>query len=236
VLYAVGLGTAALTGFYIFRLIFVVFFGPYRGGEIAQAHGGPAARQTAGDPLARVHEVGGWMLWPMVVLGVLSLVGGFVNTPLPPMQHWLTDFLSPVVQSAPDLAPDSPQFWLSLALGLLASTIGIGVAYARYGTRSPRFAPSRNPLVRLLEHGYYIDELYSALFVRPVLLLGQAFRVGLEEQTLDAGARAVGALFASFSRGLRALQTGYARTYALAILFGAVAILLYYVVTILMHS
>ncbi len=232
-LYFVGLATAALTGFYIFRLIFVTFLGQYRGGGIAQAHGDSAAHQTAGDPLARVHDVGRWMLWPMLILGVLTVVGGVVNTPMGP---WLADFLSPVVSSTAELPVDTVLFWLSLAAGLLASLIGIGVAYARYGARSARFAQSRNPLVRLLEHGYYIDELYNAVFVRPVLLLGQAFRVGIEDQTLDGGARDVGKLFATISRGLRALQTGYARTYALAIFVGAVAILLYYVVTILMHS
>jgi len=235
-LYAVGLGTAALTGFYIFRLIFVVFLGQFRGGQTAQAHGGRAARQTAGDPLARMHEVGGWMLWPMLILGVLSIVGGFVNAPAP----LLADFLRPVFSGVPDLALGTVQLWLSVAAGLLASLTGIGVAYVRYGARAARFAPSQNPLVRavvrVLEHGYYVDELYSAVFVQPVLLLGQAFRVGIEEETLDGGARDVGGLVASISRGLRALQTGYARTYALAIFVGAVAILLYYVVTILMHS
>jgi NADH-quinone oxidoreductase subunit L len=177
------------------------------------------------------------MLCPMLVLGVLSIVGGFVNTPWAP---WLAEFLSPVVRSVADLPLNSAQFWLSLAAGLLFSAIGIGIAYVRYGARAARFAPRGNPLVRavvrVLEHGYYVDELYSAVFVRSVLLLGQAFRVGIEEQTLDEGARGVGGLFAALSRGLRALQTGYARTYALAIFVGAVAILLYYVVTILMHS
>jgi NADH-quinone oxidoreductase subunit L len=227
-LYAVGLVTAALTGFYIFRLIFGVFLGSYRGGEIA-GHGPSAAGGRGGsrDPLAQVHEAGPVMLVPMLILGVLSLVGGFYGLP---GADRIGGFLASVAPSAEPPAPDSGTFWLSLALGLLAAVIGIAVAWVRYGARQPSFAPSRNPLVTLLEHRYYVDDLYDAVFVRPVVALGALLQRGLEDDTLDGGTRGLGWLVVQTGRGLRALQTGYARNYALAIFLGAALILLFYVV------
>ena len=76
--------TAALTGFYIFRLIFGVFLGSYRGGEIAGhgAHGATNVRSgSSRNPLAQVHEVGPVMLVPMLILGLLSIVGGVYGLP-----------------------------------------------------------------------------------------------------------------------------------------------------------
>jgi NADH-quinone oxidoreductase subunit L len=250
-LYAVGLLTSLLTGFYIFRLIFVAFLGQYRGGEITHAHAGPlahqsggmhgpdvaargeTARQAARDPLARVHEVGAAMRVPMVVLGALSIVGGLYGTPF---YNWIPGFLAPVVYTAPELTLESPLLWLSIAAGILASLIGVGIAWALYGEHNVRFTPRHNPLVTLLEHRYYVDDIYDAVFVRPVVLLGQALRVGIEDQTLDGGTRGVGAIFAGVSRGLRALQTGYARNYALAIFLGAALIVLYYLLTFILRT
>ena len=89
VLYGVGLLTAILTGFYIFRLIFVVFHGSYRGGE-AEAEG----QRRRANPLARVHEAPWIMLAPMVVLAILSTVGGAYGTPWADV---LGQFLTPIL-------------------------------------------------------------------------------------------------------------------------------------------
>ncbi len=225
-LYAVGLVTAALTGFYIFRLIFGVFLGSYRGGVIA-GHGAINGRGGARDPLARVHEVGPVMLVPMLILGLLSIVGGLYGLP---GQDRIAGFLSSVVPSVEAPTASSGVFWISLVLGLAAALLGIAVAWMRYGARQASFAPSRNPLVTLLEHRYYIDDLYDAVLVRPIVAIGALLRRGLEDETLDGGTRGLGWLVAQTGRGLRALQTGYARNYALAIFLGAALILLFYVI------
>src|SRR5262249_12641264 len=100
VLYGVGLLTALLTGFYIFRLIFVVFHGVYRGGEpVPQpgSQGDARVRQRRrGDPLARVHEMPWVMRVPMVILAVLSIFGGFYGTPWADV---FGQFLAPVLGS-----------------------------------------------------------------------------------------------------------------------------------------
>jgi NADH-quinone oxidoreductase subunit L len=232
-LYAVGLVTALLTGFYTFRLIFVVFLGQYRGGAIVP-HGAeqsplePAtASRRAGDPLAGVHEGGAVLLVPMVVLGLLALVGGLYGTP---WANWIGNFLAPVTGPVVELVTGGALFWLSILLSLAAGAGGILLAWMLYGARQHDFAASHNWLVRFLEQRWYVDALYDHVLVRPTLALGRALRRWLEGVALDGGGRGVGTVLARTSAGLRALQTGYARNYAVAILLGAALILIYYVV------
>jgi NADH-quinone oxidoreductase subunit L len=230
VLYGVGLFTAILTGFYIFRLIFGVFLGTYRGEPIA-AHGGHGSHSAAGDardPLRNVREVGATMMVPMVVLGILSVIGGFYGTP---WNDAIGAFLEPSTHTVNmGISPGSGLFWSGTAIGLVTGPIGIAIAWALYARRQPRFAPSRNPLVALLQHKYYIDELYDAVIVVPVMSIGVLWRIGLEEGLFGRGSRGVGQLVGGMSKGLRRLQTGYARNYALAIFVGAAVILVYFVV------
>ena len=108
-----GLLTAALTGFYIFRLLWLVFGGTYRGGAITVHVAGEAASEAhgaTGDPLAQVHEPGPSMFIPMVILAVLSLLGGFYGTP---WNDWIGEFLSPTVHSVPGLPTSDPRFWIA---------------------------------------------------------------------------------------------------------------------------
>jgi NADH-quinone oxidoreductase subunit L len=226
-LYILGLVTAVLTGFYIFRMIIGVFFGRYRGDEIV-AHGASGARRGGRDPLANVHEAGAAMMVPMAILGVLSVVGGFYGTP---WSDSIGAFLEPVTHTTnTGVSTGSGLFWLAFVLGLTTGPIGIAIAWARYARREPKFRVSRNPLVKLLEHRYYFDDLYDVVFVRPVVAISSLWRVGLEEGFFEGGSNGVAQLVGGVSKGLRRLQTGYARNYALAIFIGAALILVYYVI------
>jgi NADH-quinone oxidoreductase subunit L len=223
ILYGVGILTAGLTGFYIFRLIFAVFSGEYRGGTGAEAG-------SAGDrvPLASVHEVGLAMLAPMAILALLSVVGGFYGLPF---ANGIGSFLAPVLGTSPALS--GGVFWLNLVFGLSAAFFGIGIAWVRYsgqegGQRITASAP--NVIVRALAHGYYLDNVFNFLIVTPTVLLADALRGIGEDSLFDGGSRGIGRAVTSTSRGLRRLQTGYVRNYALAILVGAALILFFYFV------
>jgi NADH-quinone oxidoreductase subunit L len=235
VLYGVGLATALLTGFYIFRLIFVVFHGTYRGVETVGAETQAEARarqRRRGDPLARVHEAPWIMLVPMVALAALSTVGGLYGTP------WgdaLSQFLAPVLGSnfLPDtFVPQGALLWISFGAGLAAALIGIGVAIVMYVQRTPALKPMRNPLYQLLLHKYWLDELYDWVFVKPVVGVGKLANRWIEGGLLDGGSRGLAWLVGKTSIGLRTIQSGYARNYALVLLVGALIILLYYIVMI----
>lgn len=226
-LYAVGLVTAGLTGFYIFRLIFVTFFGSYRGEALAGHGAGHGAHATNGrDPLAGLHRPGLAMMAPMYALGALSLLGGALDLP---GSKWLNDFLGPSAPSAIELA--SGPFWISLAAGLAFALVGVGVAWARYGRgQAPASDTAKvGALVAFLRHRWYVDDLYDGVIVRPVLALSRGLRLGVEDDTLEAGSRGVGDIIGSFSSGLRGLQTGFLRNYTLTLFLGAVVILVYFI-------
>src|SRR5579871_2998950 len=227
VLYGVGLLTAILTGFYIFRLIFVVFHGSYRG---SQAEVPAQAQARRPNPLARVHEAPWVMLVPMVFLAALSTVGGIYGTP------WvdaLGQFLAPVLGTNfnPDnFTPPGALLWVSFAVGILAGLIGIGVAWAMYVRRAPSLQPMRNFVYQTLLHKYWIDELYEWVIVKPIVGAGKLAGRFIEADALDGGGRGLAWLVGKTSVGLRSVQSGYVRSYALVFLVGAILILIYYIV------
>jgi NADH-quinone oxidoreductase subunit L len=228
-LYAVGVVTAAFTGFYIFRLLGVVFFGTYRGGPVDAGHTGTRRSHDsrARGPRPDLHAIGWTLGAPIAVLALLSLIGGVVGLP---GRDALGEFLTPVLGPPFGLPAGSAQFYLSAALGLIAAAVGIALASARYGAGKATLAPSRNPVYQLVAHKYYMDELYAAVFVRPILALARLSGVALERGLLDGGARGLGWLTARTSGALRRLQTGYVRNYALALTLGAIVLLLFYFV------
>ena len=210
ILYGVAIVTAALTGFYIFRLIFTVFLGEYRGTH----------------PLADVHESGAVMLVPMTILAILATVGGLYGLPF---ANGIGTFLAPVLGASPAVSGGS--YWLSLGLGLLAALGGIGVAWLQYG-RSGYAVPAAAPggFIRVLQSGYYLDALFGALLVTPVVAIATACKHFSEDTLFEGGTRVVARSVVVASAGLRRLQTGYVRNYALVIFVGAALILLFYVI------
>lgn len=217
-LYGVGLVTAGLTGFYIFRLIFVVFFGANRG---------PAGRSASnrGQRL-ELHSPGLAMMAPMYALGLLSIVGGALDIP---GNLWLSDFLAPSAPSAVELA--TGPFWVSMLLGLVFAVAGIAYAWSRYaGGRVPAADAARvSPVVVFLRRRWFVDDLYDGVIVRPTLAIARMLRIGVEDDTLEAGSRGLGSLVGGVSAGLRGFQTGFLRNYTLMLFLGAVVILVYFI-------
>ncbi len=221
-LYGVGLVTAGLTGFYIFRLIFVVFFGANRG-SASQAHGGLASKR---GQRMELHSPGLAMMAPMYALGLLSIVGGALDIP---GNLWLSDFLAPSAPGAVELATGS--FWLSMLLGLVFAVAGIAYAWSRYvGGRVPAADDARvSPIVVFLRRRWLVDDLYDGVIVRPTLAIARMLRIGVEDDTLAAGSRGLGSLVGGVSAGLRGFQTGFLRNYTLMLFLGAVVILVYFI-------
>jgi NADH-quinone oxidoreductase subunit L len=215
ILYGVGILTAVLTGFYIFRLIFTVFSGEYRGDAGAVSASG-------------VHEAPMVMLVPMAVLALLATFGGFYGLPF--ATNAIGTFLAPILGTSPSLTGGI--FWLNLLMGLAAAFFGIGIAWARYsgqkGAQRVVVTARRSLVVRAAANGFYLDNLFHLLLVMPTVLFADALRVLAEDALFDGGSRGIGRAVSATSRGLRRLQTGYVRNYALAILVGAALILFFY--------
>ncbi len=233
ILWIIGLLTAGLTAFYMFRLFFGIFFGTYRGGT-AVAQQDDEEDETGGHHAgnvrySNVHEVGPIMWIPLAILAVLSVIGGFVGSlAIFGASNWhpLSGFLG---TRAPAIETPLAVEWISTGLSLALAIVGILAAYRLY-RRGFAYKENRTPLYQLVLNKYYVDEGLTLILINPILAFARAATRFLEGDALDGGARGFAALFRGTSAGLRRLQTGYMRNYALAILLGAVLIVVYFVV------
>jgi NADH-quinone oxidoreductase subunit L len=161
--WALGLGAALMTAFYMARLVAMTFLGKYRGGDAAAEH---------------LHEAPLLMTGPLVVLGVLTVGGGLINLPQFAGGHsWLQHWLEPVTQVAamvmkpvPEVAAGREAVLIVLAVvAAVAGLVGGYVVTTRSAIATPDQAPVERGLWRVLYHKFYIDELYQFVFVNPIM-------------------------------------------------------------------
>lgn len=234
-LWGIGIVTVGLTAFYMFRLFYGIFMGDYRGNASASDAGDDEEEEsphhTAGH--FTIHEAPAIMTVPLIILAVLSIIGGLVGSfdliGLPRYQP-LAAFLSPVFADVHTMATASLSIqWISTLLSVVIALLGIFAAWRLYG-RGFQYKENENPLYQLVFHKYYVDEILDAVIVRPIVWFGSTASRLLEGDVLDGGSRFIAGGLRGISGGLRRLQTGYVRNYALAILIGVVLIILYYAV------
>ena len=241
VLWGVGLLTAGLTSFYMFRLFFGIFSGRYRTQPVmVEEHEHEHEEEAAGPHHAggvyyyHVREVPSVMSIPLIILAVLSVIGGFLGSlSLIGLAKWapLPDFLNAVsFQGVPIPEASLNIMRISTGLSVLVAILGFAVAWMFYRNGFD-YKENRNPLYRFALNKYYVDEALSLALIKPILGFGRA--VGgsfLEGGVLDGGSRGIASLFRGISSGFRKVQTGYTRNYALGILLGVVLIVIYYAV------
>jgi NADH-quinone oxidoreductase subunit L len=235
VLWGVGLLTAGLTAFYMFRLFFGIFSGSYRGKahvhtedeEEAEEEG--SGQHAGGVSYYDIEEVPPVMGVPLILLGVLSVIGGLVGSFALFKSHWqpLAAFLSPLFPATHE--ESLGLIWTSTGASIGIGLLGILGAWALY-RRGFAYKERKNPLYQLVFHKYYVDEVLNTLIIKPVLALGRGASHWLEGDALDGGSRGVALVVRGTSSVLRRLQTGYMRNYALGIMGGAVLIIVFYIV------
>jgi NADH-quinone oxidoreductase subunit L len=200
VLWVIGLLTAGLTAFYMFRLLFITFSGTFRGTEEQRHH---------------LHESPAAMTIPLIVLAILSIVGGFVNVPgvFTRGGEKLTSFLSPVIPTTEGgEAVSHSTEWMLMGLTTVVALIAIGIAWSRYRRYKEE---KETPLARILENKWYVDELYDNAIVKPLNGFGKAVNTFIERGTIDALVNGVGRLINYGSRQMRWLQSGQVGAYVL---------------------
>jgi NADH-quinone oxidoreductase subunit L len=183
ILWTVAWITAGLTAFYMFRLIFMTFWGQSRVEHEVEHH---------------IHESPQSMLIPLETLAVLSIIGGFIGWPKSLFGgEWFGKFLEPVFEGNPVVAMHdygrSMEYFL-MGLSVVTAFAGIGVAYRMYVQEpelSDRVAGVLGGAHRLLLHKYYVDEIYDALFVHRVKDLGSAL-AAVDLGVVDGGVNGVG--------------------------------------------
>ena len=209
ILYAVGLFTAALTAFYMFRLLFITFGGSFRGTEEQKHH---------------IHESPAAMTIPLIVLAVLSIIGGWIGIPALFMEGGdkLAEYLGPVVKSKA-IHVDHATEWILVALTTVIALAAIAIAYTRYRNYRDE---KETGFTRLLENKWYVDELYDTVIVRPLNSFGGFVHRFIEKGTIDAMVNGVGRLVNYGGRQLRWLQSGQVGNYVLLMVISMVLLFL----------
>jgi NADH-quinone oxidoreductase subunit L len=265
ILWAVGLLTAGLTSFYMFRLWFKTFFGESRFDESSLAHGHGA--QPTHDNLAPVHtqrdthavmladpeepehdkgqtahphgvHESPWVMTvPLILLAVLSVIGGWVGIPAAlgghnEFQHFLDPVFAATGHAENTLNADQISHALERILAcisLLTAALGFFVAYLFYYRKpgaAAALAARFRALYILLDRKYWVDEVYGRLLVTPLLAFSRLILGGLVDGLIVQG---TGATLAGSTRGLgwfaRRMQSGNIRSYAGWLALGAAAVI-----------
>ena len=204
-----------MTAFYIFRLIFKTFYGKCN---------------LSMEEQRKLHESPPVMTLPLKILAFLSVVGGWIGIPIIAGANVFGDFLAPVFGGGGEAHHEVLLELAMMIVSLAIAFLGVYLAYSLY-ILDPRGAgvyAERFPrLYRLVENKYYIDEIYDALIVQPIRRLSVRLWKDFDDGFVDASVIGVGGLVRLAGAAARRLQTGYVKSYATAMLVGAVAIILY---------
>jgi len=220
VFWGLGLLAALLTAFYMTRLMLYTFHGPNRTGEQEQAH---------------LHEAPWIMTGPLLVLGVLSAAGGLLNIPAlyrggARLEHWLEPITQPSAALIPAVPLSPSTEWLLVGIAVAVAVVGIVGAWQLLKPQRlvpARSAPEERGFARVLRNKWYVDEIYDALIVRPLVWFSRVVLWQEIDQRVVDGAAVNGA-----ARGARALgwanrwlQTGQVGTYVAVFVVGVLLVL-----------
>jgi len=218
--WAMGIAAALLTAFYMTRLMLYTFHGPNRTGEREREH---------------LHEAPPVMTGPLVVLGVLSVIGGALNIPElfggnAFLEHWLEPVTSLARRLQPAVELAHRTEWALVVGAVLVAALGIVGAFRLLKPEAlvpARLAPPETGLGRLLWKKWYVDELYDALIVRPVMWLSREVLWKIVDERIVDGLLVNGTAKAARAAGWLGsrLQTGEVGAYVVLFVLGVWAVI-----------
>jgi NADH-quinone oxidoreductase subunit L len=243
-LWAVAAVAAGMTAFYMFRVLFMTFWGECRADEHVKHH---------------IHESPKIMTVPLMILTVLSIIGGWIGIPHVlggpfGIGNYFHEFLTPVVGGGGEPAKTHAglalisQAWASggesggnsaaieilmMMVSLIIAFIGIGIAYIFY-VKNPALPKSLaekwRGLYKLVFNKYYIDEIYQVLFINSLKDLGTGLWKGFDDFVIDGTVNGIAYLIGLLSGAMRRIQTGLVQNYAFAMIIGGVILMGYYII------
>ncbi len=234
-----GCLTAGITSFYMFRLWFMTFFGEYRGAEAGGAEPnkghGHGAHADAGH--GHIHESPKVMTIPLAILAVLALIGGYIGVPsvLGGSNHFghFVEAVYHLPAGAEELAPRGGHWTEMILMGetTIAGLLGLFFAWLLYYKRTDlpaKIAAKLGMVYQLVVGKYYVDEIYQAAIVKPLLLGStEVLWHGVDQKVIDGTINDSAEAARDVSDGLRHMQSGNIRSYAGWVAFGAAALIAY---------
>ncbi|MHC8947829.1 NADH-quinone oxidoreductase subunit L [Sphingobacterium hungaricum] len=220
VLWGLGLLAAFFTAFYMFRLLYLTFFGKFRGTEAQQSH---------------LHESPWQMTVPLIILAVLAIGGGLLNVPEALHgNHWLASFLQPVFADSQAIATpfhlSHETEYILMAVSALAAIAMAIFAYRKYVSNNevPKAdGEETGALYNLSYKKLYIDELYDKVIVQPLNAASRFLYKVVDKSLIDGLVNGIGSFFVFSGKGIRQLQSGYVTFYIFMMVLGVIAIMLY---------
>jgi len=226
-LWAVGFITAGITAFYMFRLIYLTFYGKERMDEKTKAH---------------IHESPKSMTVPLIILAILSVIGGWVGLPhlfgfTNNFEHWLEPVMKNANQMIAAHRVNEAVGETGMEWGLMIATvtlvlISIYFAYLIYNKRTELATSLRerfSSVHKLILNKYYIDEFYGAIVIRPLIYFSLFLWKVIDVAVIDGFINGMASSYDDMSGTLRTIQTGRVRTYATIFLSGVVILIAYMV-------
>ena len=203
----------------MFRVFFLTFYGTFRGTH-DQAH--------------HLHESPPVMTTPLIILAILSTLGGFLGMPAVfgstnKIEHFLHESVSfPVAWSQQE--PTHTFEWILMLTSVIILAIIIILTYRRFATQQILVSDNegeQSTPVKLAYRKFYVDELYNSVITKPLNALSGFFYKSIDTKLIDGFVNSIGKGITSGSSFLRLAQTGYVGFYIFAMVFGLIAILLY---------
>jgi len=229
----IGVITAFITSFYMFRLLFMTFFGDYHGAQVDEHGRGTHSHGNDAHGHGEPHESPMVMLVPLMILAVLSLIGGFVG-----FHHHFEHFLDPVFRSSAAAEPvgepaSALTEYVLMGVSVLAAFLGLIFAYVLYVSKPylpPKIAASLGALYETVLNKYYVDEIYASVFVKPLIDASRTILwQGVDRKVIDDTVNNAAEGARHVSDEVRHMQSGNLRSYAGWIAAGSALVIAYMV-------
>ena len=208
--WVLGLVGAAMTAFYMFRLYATTFLGNFRGSHDQEAH---------------LHESPLAMTLPLIVLAVLSAVGGAIGIPeIMGGHHWLTGQLSTIVSAPHEASLSVSTEWILMGVSVAIAAIALIIALSKY-TKHTDEEPS-SAIGKFFYHKWYIDELYQKAILEPLNEFALFLKEFIEKKIIDGAVNGTGKLVQFSARKVRYIQNGQVGYYILFMVLGIISLFL----------
>ncbi|MFN5665442.1 MAG: NADH-quinone oxidoreductase subunit L [Bacteroidota bacterium] len=212
--------SSMMTAFYMFRLVYLTFNGNFRGTEETKKH---------------IHESPAIMTVPLIILAILSIIGGFMGLPeVLGFPHRFASYLSHITDASKNLLPTTHHLSHPTEYALIATAVIMAIAaifYARNQYVTKGYLPSDDEkalpaLQKAVANKFYVDEIYDKIFVKPIQVLSDLFLVLVDKLIIDLLVNATAWFVGLTGRTLRLLQTGNTGFYIFAMVSGMIILLL----------